>query len=152
MKNSASLVQKRPDRSGSGAVGKAAIRSPAAARDLKRPQIPKAKFVQPIGLLQEVFHNSEVRSVRFEYFNPNAIEVFLAGEFNQWQPRATPLKKQNGGTWAANLLLKPGQYEYRVVVDARWQDDPMSSRFVANPFGGLNSVIEVKPFEDANAK
>ena len=82
--------------------------------------------------------------ITFEYFNPAAREVFLAGNFNDWQPRATPMTKQRGGKWSTELLLKPGQYEYRLFVDGQWQDDPMAARFVANPFGGLNSAIEVE--------
>jgi AMP-activated protein kinase-like protein len=43
------------------------------------------------------------------------------------------------------VLLQPGHYEYRFVVDGQWQDDPMASRFAANSFGGLNCVVDVKP-------
>jgi len=54
------------------------------------------------------------------------------------------MTKQRGGKWSVELLLKPGHYEYRFVVDGQWQDDPMAGRFVANSFGGLNCVVEVK--------
>ena len=47
------------------------------------------------------------------------------------------------GKWSAEVPLNPGRYEYRFVVDGRWQDDPMAARFVGNPFGGLNCVLEV---------
>lgn len=29
------------------------------------------------------------------------------------------MKEVGDGTWAANLLLKPGTYEYRLVVDGK---------------------------------
>ena len=102
------------------------------------PKIPKS-----IGLLSEHGVNSETHKVEFEYFNPTAGEVFVAGSFNNWEPRATPLIQQRGGKWSADLLLKPGRYEYRFVVDGQWQDDPMAAHFVANPFGSLNCVREV---------
>jgi len=98
-------------------------------------------------LLEEHEGDSEVRTVVFEHFNPTAREVFLVGAFNDWQPRGTPMKKQRGGKWTAELLLKPDAYEYRLIIDGQWEDDPMAQRFVANPFGGLNSVIEIKPWE-----
>jgi hypothetical protein len=44
------------------------------------------------------------------------------------------------------LLLSPGEYEYRFLVDGQWKDDPMAKRYVGNPFGGFNCVLEVKPF------
>jgi len=47
--------------------------------------------------------------------------------------------------WQTRKQSQPG-YEYRFVVDGQWQDDPMAVRFAANPFGGLNGVVEVKAF------
>lgn len=103
------------------------------------------KIPESLQLLPEHCPNSAPHRVTFEYFNPTAREVFVAGTFNAWQPGATPLTKQRGGKWSAELLLKPGHYEYRLVVDGQWQDDPMAARFVANPFGGLNCLREVRP-------
>ena len=65
----------------------------------------------------------------------------MAGSFNGWEPSATPLEKQDDGRWAVELTLAPGRYEYRFVVDGCWMDDPLSSAFVSNPFGGLNCVL-----------
>lgn len=84
----------------------------------------------------------------FEYFNESAGDVFVAGSFNDWQPHATPLVKQQGGKWSTRLFLKPGTYEYRFVVDGQWQDDLSAARFAANPFGGLNAVVDVKPVKE----
>lgn len=114
----------------------------ADAVNAPRPQLTSAG--QPVALLEEHFCSPEALSVTFQYFNPNAKEVFIAGSFNNWQLRATALRKQAGGKWATELLLHPGCYEYRLLVDKKWQDDPLSPRFVTNPFGGLNSVVEVK--------
>jgi 1,4-alpha-glucan branching enzyme len=83
------------------------------------------------------------RPVRFELFDPNAREAFLVGTFNDWQPGVTPLTKSEEGHWTVELSLKPGAYEYRFVVDGRWIEDLKSSRFATNPFGGVNSVLEV---------
>lgn len=100
----------------------------------------------PAGLLKEHFSGDhEAHMVTFEYFNPAAREVLVAGSFNDWQPRATPMKNLRGGKWSTGLLLKPGRHEYRFVVDGQWQDDPMAARFVANSYGGLNCVVEVAP-------
>lgn len=100
----------------------------------------------PAGLPEEHFaEDGEAHTVNFEHFNPDAREVCVAGTFNGWQPGATPMVKLRGGKWWTELLLPPGYYEYRFIVDGQWQDDPMAARFVANSFGGLNCVIEVKP-------
>jgi 1,4-alpha-glucan branching enzyme len=108
---------------------------------------PGPRHVEPVALLEEHTRDGELRSVTFEYFHPGAREVFLAGAFNGWQSHATPMARQRGGRWTSTILLKPGSYEYRVIVDGQWREDPMSARFVANPFGDLNSVVEVKPMQ-----
>ena len=98
---------------------------------------------EPVRLLEEHYSNSEAHAVRFGYFDPAAREVFLVGSFNGWQSRAQPLQKRRDGQWTTEVILKPGEYEYRLVVDGRWQDDPLATRFVANDFGTLNSVVQV---------
>ena len=47
------------------------------------------------------------------------------------------------GRWLKGLVLPPGNYEYRVVVDGEWMPDPRASETVTNPFGERNSVLKV---------
>ncbi len=74
---------------------------------------------------------------------PDAQEVFVAGSFNNWNPGATPLVNTSHGRWVKDLSLPRGQYEYKFVVDGRWIHDRAAREKVENPFGGINSVIEV---------
>lgn len=74
----------------------------------------------------------------------DAGEVFIAGDFNHWNPRGTPLRQEANGTWRTLLLLTPGPHEYRFVVDGQWRSDPRAVRSVANPFGSRNSVMQVR--------
>lgn len=74
---------------------------------------------------------------------PNATVVAVAGSFNNWNPEATPLYRQPDGTWAVELYLAPGTYEYRFVVDGCWCDDPAAAEYVPNPFGSYNAVLRV---------
>jgi hypothetical protein len=141
MKKSASPGQNRMRQPHAGHVGK--VSAPAAAV-AKAAKLTPARKGEPVALLEEHFPNHEACGVSFEYYNPTAREVLVAGSFNDWQPGATPMSKQRGSKWSTEILLKPGSYEYRLVVDGHWQDDPMAARFVANPFGGLNCVVEVK--------
>jgi len=80
--------------------------------------------------------------VRFELRSFPAREVFLAGSFNDWHPGMFPLIEVPGG-WVKEVLLPPGTYEYLFVADGRWLADPGNSRTAPNPFGGVNSVVEV---------
>ena len=82
-------------------------------------------------------------TARFVLLAPEAQEVFVAGSFNKWNPGATPLINIGHGRWVKDLSLPPGRYEYQFVVDGRWLHDRAARELVDNPFGGLNSVIEV---------
>ncbi|MEI6355917.1 MAG: glycogen-binding domain-containing protein [Verrucomicrobiota bacterium] len=83
--------------------------------------------------------------VRFRLPYLPANEVFLAGSFNEWHPQMFPMIEAEGGGWIKDVALPPGTHEYRFVADGAWMADPGNPRVVPNPFGGLNSVIEVLP-------
>jgi 1,4-alpha-glucan branching enzyme len=103
------------------------------------PALKKA----PTGLLKERFGGSGARTVSFYYTNAAAIEVHVTGTFNGWRPGAAPMSPLGDGNWSVDILLDPGSHEYLFLVDGRWEDDPMAAGRVANPFGGMNCVVEV---------
>lgn len=72
---------------------------------------------------------------------PDAQSVQVAGDFNSWNPEVNPLRKSSKGVWKINLNLSPGRYEYRLLVDGTWQNDPQCSSHVANPFGEENCLL-----------
>jgi len=73
-----------------------------------------------------------------------ATSISVAGDFNGWSATATPLRRDAElGVWQACVGVSPGRYRYRLVVDGRWSHDPYNSYVEANPFGELNSVVEV---------
>ncbi|GKS56947.1 hypothetical protein YTPLAS18_04740 [Nitrospira sp.] len=83
-------------------------------------------------------------SVIFEYFDPEATVVALVGEFNHWDPRARPLKRDAGGMWKGTLRLDPGTYQYKFVINGqRWEEDPVNLHRVPNEHGTFNSVRSV---------
>jgi 1,4-alpha-glucan branching enzyme len=83
------------------------------------------------------------QSVRFEFSHPTATTVCLAGTFNDWSPVTKPLHPLGGGRWIKDTVLPPGIYEYCLVVDNEWMPDPRATESVANPFGGVNSLLRV---------
>ena len=72
-----------------------------------------------------------------------ACEVFVAGDFNRWNPRSTPLRKDAQGVWRTELGVPPGGHEYRLIVDGQWQNDPRATGSIANPYGSNNSFVQV---------
>ncbi len=94
------------------------------------------------------FSNSKRQSklgkkVRFEYYAPHAKQVQLVGTLNQWDSKATALKKDRQGKWRVDLNLSAGRYEYRYLVDGSWENDQRPVECVPNVFGSWNCVLKV---------
>ena len=83
------------------------------------------------------------RKVMFSYVAPAVQSVMLAGDFTGWQQAPVSLKKDKTGVWKKTLSLSPGKYEYRLLVDGQWQDDPQCANRQPNQFGGQNCVCIV---------
>jgi 1,4-alpha-glucan branching enzyme len=87
--------------------------------------------------------NGQPQRTHFEFTSPTAESVYIAGTFNEWQAKVTPMVALERGRWAKDLILPPGIYEYRLVVDGQWMPDPQATEAAPNPFGGVNSVRRV---------
>lgn len=71
--------------------------------------------------------------------------VYVAGEFNNWDPTAKKMAyKAKDGVYAATVKLVPGEYQYKFVIDGTWCADPENVNSVQNDQGTFNSVIVVK--------
>ena len=74
-----------------------------------------------------------------------ATTVHIAGDFNRWKPQQTPLHRDEKlGVFQTCVAVSPGRYRYRLVVDGTWLEDPYNKCVESNPFGELNSIVEVK--------
>ncbi len=79
-------------------------------------------------------------------FSLEAIEaenVILMGDFNNWNPEKHPMKKDENGMWIKALILHPGNYEYKFMVDGQWIEDPQNDRLCPNCFGTYNNVLNL---------
>ncbi len=74
---------------------------------------------------------------------PNTKSVNLIGDFNNWSKTANPLSDADGdGIWETVLLLAPGQYQYRFLIDNMiWIKDPNNSTWAGEY---SNSTLWVK--------
>jgi hypothetical protein len=67
---------------------------------------------------------------------PDAREVYLAGDFNDWTPNALKMTRV-GDAWTFNVHLSVGKHLYKFVVDGHWIKDPDNPLWEEND----NSVI-----------
>jgi chromosome partitioning protein len=109
-------------------------------------------------LSQEAFHsalhdlagqfNSEDKltsvTVPFLYEKTDARDIKIVGDFNNWTPDdSSRLTKDDKGRWMTTLELKPGRYQYKLVVDGQWHEDENNPSKIECPFGGFNSLLEI---------
>lgn len=74
-----------------------------------------------------------------------ADRVTLVGDFNEWSLTATPLTRSNETEpWEVTLELpRHRSFQFRYLVNGyHWENDWQADRYVPNPFGGENSVVE----------
>ena len=82
--------------------------------------------------------------VMFSVFSPEAKDVFLVGEFNNWQINESGRMMQNNGTWSKRINLNAGKYRYRFVIDGNWIEDSSNPLKEVNPYGSVDSLVEIK--------
>jgi chromosome partitioning protein len=74
---------------------------------------------------------------------PDAKEVYIAGEFNNWKLDENSRMEQTNGCWTKRLELNSGKYRYRFVIDGNWSEDPANPLTQLNSYGTLDSLLEV---------
>lgn len=82
-------------------------------------------------------------SIEFMLFAPDAQDVHLVGDFNDWSGSEYRMRRFKDGTWKKKVKLKPGRYEYRFMVDGNWWTDPENPQRQQNAFGSDNSVVTI---------
>jgi len=81
--------------------------------------------------------------VTFTISGIEAQSLAVAGDFNSWNTSANQLEDPDGdGIWTGKMYLKPGRYEYMLVVDdAKWVTDPNAKVYADDGFGSRNAVL-----------
>jgi hypothetical protein len=84
--------------------------------------------------------------VQFALVAPTASQVTVVGDFNGWDPAATPMTKvRRGETWMAAIAVPEGRYTYAFVIDGRtWVPDPGAPLAPGDGFGLPSSVLVVQ--------
>ena len=85
-----------------------------------------------------------LKQVSFRVSDPEAQNVSLAGNFNDWDKNSHSLEKDFDGNWKIHIDLMPGRYEYRFLVDGEWRNDPDCTSFAPNPFGSENCILKLE--------
>ena len=110
-------------------------------------------------LKKQYIKSRDMCKVTFEFPKdewPESIEaenVSLVGEFNDWDPSATPMKRGKGGVFHTMLELEAGRaYQFRYLVDGEhWSNDWHADAYVPNALGEDNCVVVTLADADAGS-
>jgi 1,4-alpha-glucan branching enzyme len=83
------------------------------------------------------------KKISFSVQAPEAKEVLLMGDFNNWDPKANPMKNDGWGVWSKSVLLSPGTYEYKFLIDGQWKEDMANDKYCLNCYGTTNSIVDL---------
>ena len=104
---------------------------------------PKAEAAKPAPKAAKKAAKVEKKAVTFTVHAEKGKAVYVAGQFNDWDPTAKKLSFK-AGVYSATLKLLPGDYQYKFVIDGVWCADPENANAIPNDQGTFNSVITVK--------
>jgi DNA-directed RNA polymerase omega subunit len=122
---------------------------PAVKETTMKKSASKEATVKTAGIKKEYVESGNVCKVTFrlpKIAAPNAKSVYIAGDFNNWNIHANPMKRLENGDYDISLELEPGgEYQFRYLIDeSKWENDWNADKYVKSPFGDSdNSVIIV---------
>ena len=76
----------------------------------------------------------------------SAKTAHIVGEFNDWDTKATPMKRLRSREFTVTIDLETGrEYQFRYLLDgSRWENDGEADRYVSTPYTNTeNSVVVV---------
>ena len=106
----------------------ARTKKPTAARPRKPPAVSRPAGKKRVTLVAPI---------------AGAQEVLATGDFTGWSAEGVRLKRRRDGQWSATVQLSPGSYEYRLLVDGQWWNNPACEHRSGNPYGSQNDVLIV---------
>ena len=103
----------------------------------------KKTTAAPAAKAEKIEKKPARRNVPFKLEDAPGRQVFVAGCFSNWEPKYKLTDHDGKGVYTAKILLAPGEYQYKFVVDGEWRLDSANPNFVPNNFGTLNSLLKV---------
>ncbi|WP_147677861.1 isoamylase early set domain-containing protein [Algibacter pacificus] len=98
-----------------------------------------------MAIKKQFLKSKPVCKVTFSIEAEEAKKVSVVGSFNEWDEKATPLKKLKNGTFKGTVDLDiENSYEFKYVVDGDYINDTEADSYVWSDFASAdNSVVTV---------
>jgi chromosome partitioning protein len=108
--------------------------------------IPAVKSIKNTAEMRE---NNNRQTIVLDYIDTGIGELQIAGEFNNWIPDHNITTRRENGVIRKVLRIQPGQYQYRLIIDSKWQKDASNPLQTLNDYGEINSLLKVTEEEEA---
>jgi chromosome partitioning protein len=93
---------------------------------------------------EQAVSQSKQQKMQFSIHAPEARSVKVVGNFTDWSlSQGFPMDRHEDGSWSKEILLPPGVYQYKFLVDDEWVEDQNNPNRIEDPYGGRNSVLEI---------
>jgi len=128
---------------------KKAIEKKAYSAAAKKASAIKTKKTEEVKSLKKQYLKSDnICKVTFRLpkdATNGAQVVAIVGDFNDWSPTKSRMKKLKNGDFTITLSLACNrEYRFRYLIDSdRWENDWCAEKYVPNTFGSEDSVVAV---------
>jgi 1,4-alpha-glucan branching enzyme len=98
-----------------------------------------------MSITKQYLKTKPVCKVTFTVPAEEAKKVAVVGDFNDWSPKKSELKRLKNGTFKGTFELpKESTYEFKYLVDGNFVNEPEADRFQWNDYAGSeNAVLEL---------
>lgn len=97
-----------------------------------------------MAIKKQYLKSKPLCKVTFEIPAAYAKDVAVAGDWNNWETTAYLKKLKNGTFKGAFNLPVAERYEFRYVIDGKWQNEPAADGYAYNEYAGTdNAVLEL---------
>ena len=98
-----------------------------------------------MAIKKQFLKSKPVCKVTFTVPAEEANKVTVVGSFNEWNEKATPLKKLKNGSFKGTVDLESGKsYEFKYLIDGAYTNEQEADALAWNDFAGAeNSVLNL---------
>jgi len=118
---------------------------------IETSDLPKGLDTSPSPEKSPSNNNEDIQTIILPFVDTGIETLEIAGEFNNWIPDHNIVTQRADGVIKKILKVQPGHYQYRLIIDGKWQKDPSNLNQTLNDYGETNSLLKVTAEEKVTA-
>lgn len=107
----------------------------------EKEKLPESLYKE---LQKILYSNVYSKEKTFNFYAPEAKEVHVVGDFNNWEVGdESRLDQCESGLWERRYYLVSGHYRYKFIIDGLYFGDPENPQSEPDPYGSYNSAFDI---------